>query len=85
MEGVIKNVKSQPNRKMNRDTPALYFHSRWKDLKKNSHTLAVELEKAGKNVTRHKEDATLPSTTTNSKELSIDAKANTAFMGEDAV
>ena len=47
MQCVIKNVTSQPGRKLDCDEPALYVHARWQDLKKSNRILVVELEKAG--------------------------------------
>ena len=77
MEGVIKNFKRQPERKLDGSDLALYIHSRWKDSKASLQTFVVDLEKMNGIITRRKENGT--------EALADDAKENAAFTTKDAV
>ena len=76
MEGVIANHKQQPDSKMNCDEPALYFHSRFNDLKESCRIFVADLEKANHIVTRKKEADT---------RTTEDATENNNFMVKDAI
>lgn len=78
MEGVINNVKVQPDRKMVCDEPALYFHGRWKDDREANRTFTVDLEKMAGTVSWRKGKAR------KSKVLTKDARENEAFMKENS-
>ena len=86
MEGVIKNVKQQPDRLLDCDEPALYFYSRWKDLKASNRTFVADLEKMSGVVAKRKENAEADQVAKATKRNETeDAKKNKAFMLEDAV
>jgi len=83
MEVVIKHAKKQPDRILNCGEPALYFHSRYTDLKQSNRQFVIDLEKAKNIVRRRKENAQFKNTTSQSK--TTDATENEMLMKEDAV
>ena len=46
MEGVIKNVKGQPDTSMNCVEPALYFYTQFEDSKATHRALVADFERA---------------------------------------
>ena len=86
MEGVIQNVKQQPDRWMDCDEPALYFNARWKDLRASHRTFVADLEKMNDIVANCKENSHANQLAEEGKEHETEySKMNDAFMTEDAV
>ena len=86
MEGVIKNVKQQPDGSLDCSEPALYFHSRWKDLKATNRTFVADLEKMNHVFVKWKDNTEPENVAKETKERKTkDAMNNEAFMKEDDV
>ena len=55
MEGMIKNIKQQPDSSMDCDELALYFDARWKDFRASHQTSVSNLEKMNNIIAKRKE------------------------------
>ena len=76
MEGVIKNVKQQPDRSSDCSKPALYFYSRWKDLQAGNQKFVEDLEKTNHVVTMQKKNTEAENVAKKTKEQKTEDAMN---------
>ena len=85
MEGVIKNVKGQPDTSTNCVEPALYFYTQFEDSKATNRALVAGIERAKVDVEKYQVDNNQITSVDDIENKTKDAIENDALMTEDAV
>ena len=85
MEGVIKNVKGQPDTSMNCVEPALYFYTQFEDSKATHRALVADFERAKVDAEKYQVDDNQKTSVDDIEKKTKVVIENDALMTEDAV